>query len=125
VVEKMATRGATASACLQGRNRKMRETRRWTGSRLRPYIDSRGNCWGRRNFWLCRPSLHFVGGATALEGNSGQAGPQAAAAGAGIRTFLFLINFCSGVWKKIPWLLFLFFLEKRELFFSMSIRSCL
>ncbi len=71
------------------------------------------------------PRLILFGGATALEGNSGQAGPQAAAAGTGIRTFLFLMNLFSGVWKKIPWLLFLFFLEKRELIFSMSIRYCL
>jgi hypothetical protein len=35
------------------------------------------------------PRLILFGGATALEGNSGQAGPQAAAAGAGIRMFHF------------------------------------
>lgn len=35
------------------------------------------------------PRLILFGGATALEGNSGQAGPQTAAAGAGIRMFHF------------------------------------
>lgn len=59
------------------------------------------------------PRLILFGGATALEGNSGQAGPQAAAAGAGIRMFFFRCVFaslchelCSGVrWcGKIPWL---------------------
>jgi hypothetical protein len=50
------------------------------------------------------PRLILFWGATALEGTLGQAGPQAAAAGTGIRMFLFLMDLCSGVWKTVPWL---------------------